>query len=87
MAVREWHNQVVFRRKIVEGSTVTSYSIQVAWLAGVPKPVLERAKEILCNLEESELTPEGDAWQAARRHRAPEKLQKLSLPSQMDLFS
>ena len=55
-------------------------------LAGVPRMVLERAKEILRNLEESELTPEGDVRQATRRHRDREKLQKLAPPPQMDLF-
>src|SRR5439155_14988457 len=67
VAVREWHEQIVFLRKIVEGGTDKSYGIQVARLAGVPKLVLERAKEILRNLEESELTPEGDVRQADRK--------------------
>ena len=53
VAVREWHDQIVFLRKIVEGGTDKSYGIQVARLAGVPKAVLERAREILRNLEES----------------------------------
>jgi DNA mismatch repair protein MutS len=44
VAVREWHDQVVFLRKILEGGTDKSYGIQVARLAGVPKTVLERAK-------------------------------------------
>jgi len=86
VAVREWHEQIVFLRKIVEGGTDKSYGIQVARLAGVPRMVLERAKEILRNLEESELTPEGDVRQATRRHRDREKLQKLAPPPQMDLF-
>src|SRR5205823_14249500 len=47
VAVREWHDQIVFLRKIVEGGTDKSYGIQVARLAGVPKSILERAKEIL----------------------------------------
>src|SRR5207247_1865384 len=59
VAVREWHDQIVFLRRIVEGGTDKSYGIHVARLAGVPKAVLERAKVILNNLEESELTPEG----------------------------
>jgi len=54
-AVREWNEEVVFLRKIVEGATNRSYGIQVARLAGLPKPVLERAREILKNLERSEL--------------------------------
>ncbi len=87
VAVREWHDQVVFLRKIVEGGTDKSYGIQVARLAGVPKPVLERAKEILRNLEESELTPEGNVRQPTRRQRDREKLQKLAPAPQLDLFA
>jgi DNA mismatch repair protein MutS len=86
VAVREWHDQVVFLRKIVEGGTDKSYGIQVARLAGVPKPVLERAKEILRNLEESELTPEGNVRQSTRRQRDRDKLKQLAPAPQMDLF-
>jgi DNA mismatch repair protein MutS len=86
VAVREWHDQIVFLRKIVEGGTDKSYGIQVARLAGVPKAVLERAKEILGNLEESELTPEGNVRQSARRHHDREKLKRLAPPPQLDLF-
>lgn len=86
VAVREWHDQIVFLRKIVEGGTDKSYGIQVARLAGVPKEVLERAKQILGNLEESELTPEGNVRQA-RRQQDREKLKSLAPAPQMDLFS
>jgi len=86
VAVREWHEQIVFLRKIVEGGTDKSYGIQVARLAGVPKGVLERAKEILHNLEESELTPEGNVRQSARRQQDRDKLKHLAPPPQMDLF-
>jgi DNA mismatch repair protein MutS len=85
VAVREWHDQIVFLRKIVEGGTDKSYGIQVARLAGVPKEVLERAKQILGNLEESELTPEGNVRQP-RRELDREKLKSLAPPPQMDLF-
>ena len=84
VAVREWHDQIVFLRKIVEGGTDKSYGIQVARLAGVPKEVLERAKQILSNLEESELTPEGNVRPQARQRG---KLQNLPTPPQMDLFA
>jgi DNA mismatch repair protein MutS len=86
VAVREWHDQIVFLRRIVEGGTDKSYGIQVARLAGVPKPILERAKEILLNLEASELTPEGAVRQSSRRQQDRQKLQKLTPPPQMDLF-
>ncbi len=86
VAVREWHDQIVFLRKIVEGGTDKSYGIQVARLAGVPKEVLERAKQILSNLEESELTPEGNV-RPPRRSQDREKLKKLTPPPELDLFS
>jgi DNA mismatch repair protein MutS len=85
VAVREWHDQIVFLRKIVEGGTDKSYGIHVARLAGVPKEVLERAKKILANLEESELTPEGNVRQP-RRQQDRDKLKQLTPPPQMDLF-
>ncbi len=86
VAVREWNDQIIFLRKIVEGGTDKSYGIQVARLAGVPKPILERAKEILRNLEESELTPEGNVRQTARHRAERDKLKQLAPPPQMDLF-
>jgi DNA mismatch repair protein MutS len=85
VAVREWQDQIVFLRKIVEGGTDKSYGIQVARLAGVPKEVLERAKQILGNLEESELTPEGNVRQP-RRQQDREKLKSLAPSPQGDLF-
>ena len=84
--MREWNDQIVFLRKIVEGGTDKSYGIQVARLAGVPKPVLDRAKEILNNLEESELTPEGKVRHQPRTRHELEKLKKLAPPPQLDLF-
>jgi len=86
VAVREWNEQIVFLRKIVEGGTDKSYGIQVARLAGVPRTVIERAKEILSNLEESELTPEGKVRRPRRRPEV-EKLKALGPPPQIDLFA
>jgi DNA mismatch repair protein MutS len=51
VAVREWNEQIIFLRKIVPGGADKSYGIQVARLAGLPKEILERAKEILSHLE------------------------------------
>jgi DNA mismatch repair protein MutS len=50
VAVREWEDQVIFLHRIVEGGTDRSYGIHVARLAGVPKPVLERARQLLGEL-------------------------------------
>ena len=59
VAVREWKGDVVFLRRIVEGPASQSYGIQVAKLAGVPGPIIERAGQILDNLERNELTDAG----------------------------
>jgi DNA mismatch repair protein MutS len=53
--VKEWGGEIIFLRKIVEGGTNRSYGIQVARLAGLPPKVIDRAKEILSNLERGEL--------------------------------
>jgi DNA mismatch repair protein MutS len=55
VAVREWGEEVVFLRKIVEGGTDKSYGLHVARLAGVPKEVVVRAREILEELESNSL--------------------------------
>ncbi|MEN3043648.1 MAG: DNA mismatch repair protein MutS [Candidatus Hydrothermales bacterium] len=49
--VKEWKGEVIFLRKIIEGSMDRSYGIYVAKLAGIPKHVIERAREILINFE------------------------------------
>ena len=46
VAVREWNDQIIFLRKIVPGGADKSYGIQVARLAGLPKEILDRAKDI-----------------------------------------
>jgi len=61
VAVREWQDEVVFLHKIVEGSADKSYGIHVARLAGVPRSCVERAKDILVQLEEEHLDSEGRA--------------------------
>jgi len=86
VAVREWNDQIIFLRKIQPGGTDKSYGIQVARLAGVPKSVIERAKVILRNLEESELTPEGTVRAPARQRAEREKLRQLPPSPQLDLF-
>jgi len=69
VAVREWNDEIVFLRKIVEGRADQSYGIQVARLAGLPTSVIKRAKEILNNLETSELNAEGKPAFASKRSR------------------
>ncbi|MDO9210520.1 MAG: DNA mismatch repair protein MutS [Deltaproteobacteria bacterium] len=59
VAVKEWNDRVIFLRKLVEGGTSRSYGIQVARLAGLPPEVIDRAKEVLHNLEQGEFTEGG----------------------------
>jgi len=54
VAVKEWNEQIIFLRKVVEGSADKSYGIQVAKLAGIPQSVIDRAREILVTLERKE---------------------------------
>ncbi len=59
VSVKEWKDDIIFLRKIVSGPSDQSYGIHVAKLAGIPRPVIERAKEILFNLEKKELDAAG----------------------------
>lgn len=59
VSAREWKDDIVFLRKIVLGRSDRSYGIQVARLAGLPAPVIARAREILSALERDELARGG----------------------------
>ena len=78
VAVREWGDEVVFLRRIVEGGTDKSYGVHVAKLAGVPKGIVERAKTILTQLEASNLDDQD------RPLMAPMKV-KSKKPAEMQL--
>lgn len=75
--VKEWGDQVVFLRKIVEGGSDHSYGIQVAQLAGLPKPVIQRAKQVLATLEQQAIERDELPAAATNQH---------SRPKQMDIF-
>ena len=73
VAVKEHDERIVFLRRLVEGAANRSYGIQVARLAGLPASVLDRAREILANLESGELDEDGmpaigRSSRARRRH-------------------
>jgi DNA mismatch repair protein MutS len=89
VAVREWNDQIIFLRKIVAGGADRSYGIQVARLAGLPVPILERAKEILANLERSDLVVEGGVESGgalAKRSRRRAVMASEAEKPQMMLF-
>ncbi len=75
--VKEWGDQVVFLRRIVEGGCDHSYGIQVAQLAGMPSAVIQRAKQVLTKLEQ----------QSIERGNLPEGNNSLASARQVDLFS
>lgn len=56
VAVKEWNDDIVFVRRVVPGAADRSYGIQVARLAGLPLPVIDRAKTILAQLESDDVT-------------------------------
>ena len=95
IAVREWNDAIIFLRKIVAGGADKSYGIQVARLAGLPARVISRAKEILSNLEQHELTADGKPMlaeaPAPKKHgkprgkKAAEKAMQ-AMPPQMNLL-
>jgi DNA mismatch repair protein MutS len=49
--VKEWEDRVVFLRKVIPGESDRSYGVYVAELAGLPKAVVDRARDVLSNLE------------------------------------
>ena len=71
VAVREWNDQVIFLRTIIPGGASHSYGIQVARLAGMPLDVIERAKEILRNLENGEFEEGAPRIARSSRKNAP----------------
>lgn len=82
MAVKEWDERIVFLRRVVPGSADKSYGLHVARLAGLPSAVIDRAGEILANLEAQEYDPNGKP-RLARGSTAPE----AGAPSQLTLFA
>lgn len=79
ISVKEWGDEIIFLRKIEQGPADKSYGIQVARLAGVPDEIINRAKEVLANLEKDELNEQGKPRFANG--------QKKKGSFQLDLFS
>jgi len=88
VAVREWEDEVVFLHKIVPGGTDKSYGIHVARLAGVPREVVHRARDILAALESQHVDESGRSLLARRvNHGALQADPKRrSAPDQLSLF-
>jgi DNA mismatch repair protein MutS len=83
VAVREWNEQIIFLRKIIPGGADKSYGIHVARLAGVPKEILDRARDILAHLEKPNGAVEVQKPAKGQRNK---KAMPVSQKPQMDLF-
>ncbi|MEO5367145.1 MAG: hypothetical protein H7831_12525, partial [Magnetococcus sp. WYHC-3] len=55
--VKEWQERILFLHTIARGAADRSYGIHVAELAGLPAPVVRRAREVLADLESADLSP------------------------------
>ena len=93
IAVKESGEDIVFLRKIVRGGADRSYGIQAARLAGVPAPVLERAKELAAKLSDADITEKirDEAASAPASRPAPQFGEQLSFfftdPKQEEILS
>jgi DNA mismatch repair protein MutS len=74
VAAREWHDEIIFLRKVLPGRSDRSYGIQVARLAGLPRSVVARAREILQALEQDALTRGGRPSLAGTAHEPQQQL-------------
>ncbi len=83
IAVKEKGDDIVFLRKIVKGGADKSYGIQVAKLAGVPDLVIERAKEIVEELSNEDITAK--VSEIASKERAAKKKQKTRRYDEVDI--
>lgn len=84
IAVREWNDSIIFLHKLIEGGANRSYGIQVAALAGVPSQVVERAEEILHNIERGEFDHTGQP--AIAKTTTQKKRRIRTHPDQLSLF-
>ncbi len=84
VAAREWKDEIIFLRKIVPGRSDRSYGIQVARLAGLPRPVIDRAREILAALERDELTRGGRPSVSATSNEAQRQRSLFQAPAPVE---
>lgn len=85
IAVKEWRGDIVFLRKLVPGPADRSYGIEVARLAGVPRPVVERAKELLAQLEEKKQNADSGIVEKAAQPVLPGLASEIGQESDPDM--
>lgn len=84
VAVKEWGDEIIFLRKVIDGPADKSYGIQVARLAGLPDETITRAREVLANLEKSELNEVGAPRLA---YTSGQETAEVIRQNQLDLFT
>lgn len=92
VAIKEWNDQIIFLRRVIEGGADKSYGIQVARLAGLPQAVIARAKEVLANLEKAEFNDLGEPVAASKTGSEGKKvgrevIQESGQEPQLGLFA
>ena len=80
IAVKEWEKKIIFLRQLMDGATNRSYGIQVAALAGVPEPVINRADELLKKVEKSK----GITFDGVQKARTKQRMAQMTLPLAVD---
>jgi len=83
IAVKEWNDRIIFLHKLVPGGVNHSYGIQVAKLADLPEQVIERAREVLANLETGEFDEVG---QPRLAHSKSDRARAKAASNQLQLF-
>lgn len=85
--VREWKDEIVFLRKVLPGPADKSYGIQVARLAGLPAPIIKRARQILTHLEMSAAARESRTSRRQRTRESGLPASEAADVAQLDMFS
>ena len=78
MEVKEWNRDIIFLHKIIPGIADSSYGIHVAELAGLPKEVINSAKQILTNFEKKESIQIKNHYKEAVTYKESEILKTLT---------
>jgi DNA mismatch repair protein MutS len=79
VAVKEWGDEIIFLRRVERGPSDKSYGIHVAQLAGLPREVVDRAKEVLRNLEQAEIETPASKRMLGEHHWKAQQLDLFSV--------
>jgi len=86
VAVKEWNEEIIFVRQVIEGAADRSYGIQVARLAGLPRSVIERAQFLLEQLESDGGANRSDPPRPEPKNKEPVIRKKPVPQNQLSLF-